>query len=49
VSAQGAQEEKVKHATRVIRNDGGLDELANAVDVAWRATMAAQRAQSTPP
>lgn len=41
MAAQSPQEEKVRQATRVIANDGSLDELHAALDAAW-AEMAAQ-------
>jgi dephospho-CoA kinase len=49
VAAQGSQDEKVRRATTVIRNDGSFDELAQKVDDAWHATVASQGAQSSPP
>ena len=36
IGAQGPQEEKVRHATLVIHNDGSLADLERQVDAAWR-------------
>ena len=36
IGAQGPQEEKVRHSTTVIRNDGSLADLERQVDAAWR-------------
>lgn len=36
IAAQGPQEEKVRHATVVIENDGSLADLERQVDAAWR-------------
>jgi dephospho-CoA kinase len=40
IRAQGAQEEKLRHATAVIENRGSLEELARQVDAAWGRTVA---------
>jgi dephospho-CoA kinase len=40
VAAQSPPEEKVKHASAVLRNHGSLDDLATQVDHAWQATVA---------
>ena len=39
VAAQRPADEKVRHATAVIVNDGSLDDLASQVDQAWRTTV----------
>jgi dephospho-CoA kinase len=49
IAAQTAQDEKARHATALIRNDGTLQELEREVDQAWLATVAPQGAQSSPP
>ncbi len=40
IDAQTPQEDKVRRATAVIRNDGDLDSLARQVQDAWRRTVA---------
>lgn len=40
LAAQSPQEEKVRHATRVIANDGTVEELYAALDVVWAETLA---------
>ena len=40
MAAQSPQEEKVRQATRVIANDGTLEELHAALDVVWADTLA---------
>jgi dephospho-CoA kinase len=49
IQAQRPQAEKVAHATTVIDNRGSLEDLAHAVDEAWRATVAPYLVQSSPP
>ena len=40
IDAQGPQEEKVRHATAVIQNDGSLADVERQVEVAWAASVA---------
>ena len=49
VASQGAQEDKARHATMVIRNEGSIDDLSRAVDEAWQSTVPPQRVQSSAP
>jgi dephospho-CoA kinase len=49
VSAQTPVEEKLRHATATITNNGGLDELQAQVAQAWEATVAAYLVQESPP
>jgi dephospho-CoA kinase len=49
VAAQGPQEEKARHATLVLHNDGSLQDLERRVAEAWTRTVPAQRVQSAPP
>jgi dephospho-CoA kinase len=49
VSAQIPVEEKLRHATAVITNDGSLDDLGAQVDAAWRQTVAPYLLQDSPP
>lgn len=49
VSAQAPVEEKLRHATAIITNDGSLEDLAAQVAHAWRATVAPYLVQPSPP
>jgi dephospho-CoA kinase len=49
VSAQAPVEEKLRHATAIITNNGGLDELHAQVAGAWQATVAPYLVQESPP
>jgi len=49
VAAQRPIEEKLRHATAVLRNDGSLVDLAAQVDAAWARTVAPYLVQSSPP
>jgi dephospho-CoA kinase len=49
VSAQAPVEEKLRHATAIITNNGGLDELRAQVEQAWQASVAPYFVQERPP
>jgi dephospho-CoA kinase len=49
IAAQTSQDEKTRHATVVIHNDGTLRDLEEAVEQAWQVSVAPQGAQSSPP
>lgn len=49
VSAQAPVEQKLRHATAVITNDGSIEELESQVGRAWQATVSAYLVQDSPP
>ena len=49
VTAQPPVEEKLRHATAIITNDGTLDELKAQVSKAWSQTVAPYFVQESPP
>jgi dephospho-CoA kinase len=49
VSAQAPVEQKLRHATAVITNDGSMEELEAQVDRAWQTTVLPYLAQVSPP
>jgi dephospho-CoA kinase len=49
VNAQPSVEEKLRHATEVIRNNGTLSDLEQQVDDAWGRTVQPYLVQSSPP
>ena len=49
VSAQSPVEEKLRHATAVITNDGSVEELESQVELAWQQTIAPYLLQESPP
>jgi len=49
VSAQVPVEEKLRHATAVITNNGDLADLQTEIEQAWERTVAPYLAQSSPP
>jgi dephospho-CoA kinase len=49
VSAQAPVEEKLRHATAIVTNNGSLDELQAQVAQVWQATIAPYFVQESPP
>jgi dephospho-CoA kinase len=49
VSAQAPVEEKLRHATAVITNNGSPEDLAHQVELAWQQSVAPYLVQDSPP